>query len=79
MKVKILGSGCSKCNFLEQRVRDIVAENDLKDIEVVKETDLNKLLDYGIMMTPALVIDEKVMSVGSVPRQDQILAWLQGV
>jgi len=78
MEVKILGSGCSKCNFLERRVRDVIAENNLQSIEVIKETDLNKLLDYGIMMTPALVINEKIMSVGTVPRQDQILSWLQG-
>jgi len=78
MEVKILGSGCSKCNFLERRVRDVIAENKLHGIEVIKETDLNKLLDYGIMMTPALVINDEVKSSGKIPNDDELLTWLTG-
>ena len=78
MEVKILGSGCSKCNFLERRVRDVIAENNLQSIEVIKETDLNKLLDYGIMMTPALVINDEVKSSGKIPNDDELLTWLTG-
>jgi hypothetical protein len=45
---------------------------------VEKVTDLNKIMDYGIMMTPALVVDEKVKSYGIIPKDDQILEWLKG-
>jgi hypothetical protein len=45
---------------------------------VEKVTDLNKMLDYGIMMTPGLIIDEEVKSAGAIPRDKQLLEWLLG-
>lgn len=77
MIVKILGSGCKKCQTLEARVRDIVNLNDI-DASVEKVTDLSEIMNYGIMMTPALVIDEKVKSYGIIPKDEQILSWLKG-
>jgi len=77
MIVKILGSGCKKCQTLESRVRDLVKLNDI-DASVEKVTDLSEIMNYGIMMTPALVIDEKVKSYGIIPKDDQILNWLKG-
>jgi small redox-active disulfide protein 2 len=77
MKVKILGTGCKKCQTLEAKVRDVVQQNNI-DAEVEKVTDLSAIVSYGIMMTPGLVIDEKVKSYGTIPKDDQILSWLRG-
>jgi small redox-active disulfide protein 2 len=77
MKVKILGTGCNKCKTLEAKVREVVQQNNI-DAEVEKVTDLSAIMSYGIMMTPGLVIDEKVKSYGTIPKDDQILSWLKG-
>lgn len=75
MQVKILGTGCPKCNQLEQRVRKVIAENQLK-ADVEKVTEVNDILEYGIMMTPGLVIDGSVKSSGKLPSESDILSWL---
>ena len=77
MKVQILGSGCAKCKTLEERVRQLVAKHQLP-VEVEKVTDLQEIIKYGIMMTPGLVIDGVVKSVGSIPKDDQLFAWMEG-
>ena len=77
MTVKILGTGCKKCQNLEAKVREVVQQNNI-DAEVEKVTDLSAIVSYGIMMTPGLVIDEKVKSYGTIPNDDQILSWLRG-
>lgn len=76
--IKILGSGCRKCQTLETKVRDLVIENGIQ-AEVEKVTDINKMMDYGIMMTPGLVINEEVKSTGIIPKDDQMLEWLSEV
>jgi small redox-active disulfide protein 2 len=77
MIVKILGTGCKKCQTLEAKVREVVQQNNI-NAEVEKVTDLTAIVSYGIMMTPGLVIDEKVKSYGTIPKDDQILSWLRG-
>lgn len=77
MKIRVLGSGCAKCKRLEERVRYLVAENQLP-VEVEKVTDIQEIMKYGIMMTPGLVIDGVVKSVGSIPKDNQLLAWIKG-
>ena len=76
MTVKILGPGCSKCKTLEEKVRRIVSEHKL-DAEIIKVTDMDEIMKYGIMLTPGLVIDEQIKSYGTVPKEEQILAWLK--
>jgi small redox-active disulfide protein 2 len=76
ISVKILGPGCSKCRTLETRVRDIVARNNIQ-AEVKKIEEIAEMTSYGIMMTPALVINEKVKSCGIIPKEEQILNWLK--
>lgn len=78
VSVKILGTGCKKCLTLEARVRELVIQNGL-DAEVEKVTDINKMIDYGIMMTPGLVVNDKVVSAGIIPKDDQIISWIKGV
>jgi small redox-active disulfide protein 2 len=77
MIVKILGTGCKKCQTLEAKVREVVQQNKINAV-VEKVTDLSAIMSYGIMMTPGLVIDEKVKSYGTIPKDDQILSWLRG-
>jgi small redox-active disulfide protein 2 len=74
--VKVLGSGCSKCKLLEQRLQALKTEHGL-DFDIVKITDLNEIISYGIMMTPGLVINDVVKSVGTVPKDSQLLQWLK--
>jgi small redox-active disulfide protein 2 len=78
MKIQILGSGCAKCKTLEERVRQLVAKHQFP-VEVEKVTDLQEIIKYGIMMTPGLVIDGVVKSVGSIPKDDQLLEWMKGM
>jgi small redox-active disulfide protein 2 len=76
VSVKILGTGCKKCQTLEAKVRDLVAVNKI-DATVEKVTDIQEMVRYGIMMTPGLIINEKVKSFGIIPKDDQIINWLK--
>jgi len=76
MKVKILGSGCSKCKMLEQRVRRLDEAHQLH-LEIEKVTDLEEIMQYGILMTPGLIIDGILKSYGNIPTDEQLLQWLK--
>jgi len=76
MDVKVLGTGCPKCNELEKRVKSVAEDNNIT-LELEKVTDLNDILSYGIMMTPGLVVDGQVKSAGKLPSEEEILKWLQ--
>ena len=71
MTIQILGTGCPKCRKLEENARKAVSELAI-DCEIEKVTDLDEILEYGIMMTPGLAINKKVKSVGKVLAPDQI-------
>lgn len=74
--IKLLGSGCTKCKTLEQRLLALKVEHGL-DFDLVKITDLNEIISYGIMMTPGLVINGEVKSIGTVPKDTQLLQWIK--
>ncbi len=76
VSVKILGTGCKKCQNLESKVRELVTTNNI-DAVVEKVTDIQEMVNYGIMMTPGLIINEKVKSFGIIPKDDQLLSWLK--
>lgn len=76
VSVKILGTGCKKCLNLENKIRELVASNYI-DATVEKVTDIQEMVNYGIMMTPGLIINEKVKSFGIIPKDDQIINWLK--
>ena len=76
ISIKILGTGCSKCRTLEAKVRDLVSKNNIV-AEISKVEDIQEMVDYGIMMTPGLAINEKIKSYGIIPKDDQILKWLK--
>ncbi len=71
MKIKILGTGCARCKALEQSVINSLAELDIA-ADVSKVEDIVKIMEYGIMRTPGLVIDEKVVMSGRVPTVSEI-------
>jgi small redox-active disulfide protein 2 len=76
MLIKILGSGCAKCNRLEQLTREVVAEQGL-DASFEHVTKMDEIMTYPIMTTPALVVDEAVKVAGRMPSKDEIAAWLK--
>jgi small redox-active disulfide protein 2 len=76
MIIRILGNGCSKCKTLEQRLVALKQMHGLS-FELQMVTDLDDILKYGVMMTPGLVLDGTLRSVGTVPRESQLLTWLK--
>ncbi|MCK5177059.1 MAG: TM0996/MTH895 family glutaredoxin-like protein [Candidatus Aenigmarchaeota archaeon] len=75
MKIEILGTGCPKCGQLEENAKKAIEEMKV-DSEIVKITDINKIVEYGIMSTPAIVIDGKVKCYGRIPDVEEIKEWL---
>ncbi|MBU8922431.1 MAG: TM0996/MTH895 family glutaredoxin-like protein [Bacteroidales bacterium] len=75
-KVEVLGTGCAKCKQLFDNARKAGMEAGI-DIELEKVEDINKIVGYGVMMTPALVIDGKIVSSGKVLSWDDIADMLR--
>lgn len=71
MEIKILGTGCPKCKTLEKMTRDVVDQNGFT-ANVTKVEDIVEIMKYGILATPALVVNEKVEIKGRVPSADEI-------
>jgi len=76
MKIEILGTGCPKCKKLTELTEDAVSELGVS-IEIIKVTDINKIIDYGVMVTPALVIDGDVKLAGKMPEKEGIKRWIK--
>ena len=74
-KVQILGTGCPKCKKLAENAQAAVKDAGI-ECEVVKVTDINKIMKFGVMLTPALAIDGQVKVVGKVPSPDEIRKML---
>ncbi len=75
MKIEILGTGCSKCKRLRKIVETVVADSG-HAAEIGNVEEIDEIMAYGVMMTPALVIDGEVKAVGRLPRPAQIESWL---
>ena len=79
MEIKVLGTGCcSKCAILTRNAEDAVKAMGI-NASVEENTDIEKIISYGIMRTPALVVDEKVISVGKVLTVDEISSILKSL
>jgi len=76
MKIEILGSGCPKCKALEENARKAVSLLGIK-ADILKVTDIGKIIEYGVMSTPALAIDGKVKSSGRIPDVEEIKKMLK--
>lgn len=77
MIVKVLGTGCKNCKNLEANAKEAIKELGL-DAVVEKVEDMKGIMAYGVMRTPALVVDEKVKVMGRVPKVEEIKEILQG-
>jgi small redox-active disulfide protein 2 len=75
MEIKILGTGCPKCKKLEKLVIDTVAENNI-EANISKEEDIMKIMEYGVLNTPGIVIDGKVVMSGRLPSKSEIMDLL---
>ena len=75
MKIEILGTGCAKCTRLLENTKKAVEETGIQ-AEVVKVSEITDIINYGVMTTPALVIDGKVIVAGRVPAVDEIKKML---
>ncbi|MEI7981263.1 MAG: thioredoxin family protein [Bacteroidota bacterium] len=71
MEIKILGPGCAKCKTLDKITREVVEKNGI-NATITKVEDIMEIMKYGVMSTPALVVDEKVLVKGRVPSSDEI-------
>ena len=77
MKVQILGSGCSNCKLLKASAKSAIEELSL-EAEIVEVTNIDDIMEMGVMMTPALAIDGDVKSVGKVLTVAQVKSFLEG-
>lgn len=71
MNIKILGPGCARCQQLEKTAKEVVKELGI-DAEIEEVKDINKIVDYAVLTTPGLVINEKLVCAGRVPNKTEI-------
>jgi small redox-active disulfide protein 2 len=76
VEIKILGGGCAKCERLERLVREAVSELGV-EATFIEVKEIDEIMAYDVMSTPALVVDEEVKSSGRIPRKEEIAAWIQ--
>ena len=75
MEIRILGTGCPRCNELEKRTINALAELNVgADVQKIK--DIKKISEYGVFITPGLVINNKVKSSGRLPSSEEIKSWI---
>lgn len=77
MQIKVFGSGCSKCQEAERIISSAVKETGI-EATVEKVSDFREMMALGIMSTPAVAIDGKVVCTGHVPSSTEVLDWLSG-
>ena len=75
MKIEILGVGCAKCHKLEEMVRDIASKEGV-NADISKVEDFKQIMNYGVMTTPALVVDGKVKAAGKIPSAEDIKKFI---
>ncbi len=75
MEIKVLGPGCAKCTKAEKIIKEVIAEKNI-EASVEKVTDMLEIAQYGVMGTPAVVINGEVKCVGKIPDKKEIISWL---
>jgi len=75
-EIKILGTGCPRCKRLERLVMEVCQKNGIT-ASINKVKDLDKIMDYGVMVTPSLVVNGKVVAAGRIPKAEEIVGWLE--
>ncbi|OGS38629.1 MAG: glutaredoxin [Elusimicrobia bacterium RIFOXYD2_FULL_34_30] len=77
MKIEILGTGCPKCKKLMELVEETVKDTDVS-AEISKVDKISDIMNYGVMITPALVIDGVVKVAGRIPSKEEMKNWIEG-
>jgi len=77
MTIKILGSGCPNCQKLEANAKKALEELGLKDAKIEHVYEIDKIVEYGVMSTPAIVVDKEVKAAGRIPDVEEIKSWLK--
>ncbi len=77
MDIKVLGTGCANCKTTMKLIEDVTAEKGIA-ANIEKVEDIQSIMSYGVMSTPGVVIDGKVVHAGGVPSRDKIAGWLAG-
>lgn len=75
VSIKVLGTGCPNCKRVEAIAREVTAELGV-EAAVEKVTDLRAIMGYGVMSTPGLVVDDKVVSAGRIPSKAEVTTWI---
>jgi small redox-active disulfide protein 2 len=75
MKIKVLGTGCAKCKMLYAEAQKAIASSGIA-VELEKVEKIDEIMKFGVMMTPALVINEEVKSSGRLPPASEIVSWI---
>jgi small redox-active disulfide protein 2 len=78
MQIKVLGPGCPKCQKTAERVQDVVTASGV-DAQVIKITDVLEIARFGVLSTPAVVVDGKVKSSGKIPDEKDVLSWIKPI
>lgn len=75
LKIKVLGPGCANCKRLEQMTRQEVTRLGL-EADIAKVTDYSEIMAFGVLSTPGLVINDKVVAYGRIPSNQEVVDWL---
>jgi small redox-active disulfide protein 2 len=75
-QIKVFGSGCSNCEITASVIAQVAKDAGV-EVEIEKITDIIPIMAYGVMSTPGVVVDDKVVHAGGVPAPDQVRAWVQ--
>jgi len=76
MKIQVLGTGCAKCKTLEQRVKEVVLEESIQ-AQIIKVEDIVEIMKLGVLSTPALVVNDKVVLSGSLPSKKELIELIK--
>ena len=76
LTIKVLGPGCPNCLKLEQICREVVAENKL-EAEITKIENIDQITQHGVMLTPALIVNDKLLIQGKIPIKSTLANWLK--
>jgi len=75
LNIKVLGPGCNNCHMVEEAARAAVAAMGV-EAEFEKVTDRDQFAKYGLLFTPGLVINEKLVAAGRIPRENEVMTWV---
>jgi small redox-active disulfide protein 2 len=78
MNIKVLGTGCTRCNTAEAVIKEAVAMSGV-EAQVIKVKDIKEIAKYAVAVTPGIIVDGQIKSVGKVPSVEEVLNWIREV